>query len=204
MEKEEIIKHAKRIYEATNTNSTGSLVQAQEFLKTYAGSDNQFLKLLLEVDPSKLAVDAVKNRTKSVLASFMEYVENDLLRAISLEREIQLETVSDYLDQANGLLNDKKVHPASAAVIIGASLEEFLRTWLEEENVDLHEIKNSIDSYCQELRKLNLLSKQDIKDIISWGGIRNDAAHGHWENVEDRQRIRNMLEAVNLFIRKYS
>ena len=204
MEKEEIIKHAKRIYEASTTNSTGSLVQAREFLKTYAGNDNQFLKLLLEVDPSKNSIDSVKYRTKSVLTSFIEYVENDLLRAISLEREIQLETVSDYLDQANTLLNDTKVHPAAAAVIIGASLEEFLRTWLEEENVDLFEIKNSIDSYCKELQKLNLLSKQDIKDIISWGGIRNDAAHGHWENVADRQRIRIMLEAVNLFIRKHS
>ena len=204
MEKEEIIKHAKRIYEASTTNSTGSLVQAREFLKTYAGKDNQFLKLLLEVDPSKNSIDSVKYRTKSVLTSFIEYVENDLLRAISLEREIQLETVSDYLDQANTLLNDTKVHPAAAAVIIGASLEEFLRTWLEEENVDLFEIKNSIDSYCKELQKLNLLSKQDIKDIISWGGIRNDAAHGHWENVADRQRIRIMLEAVNLFIRKHS
>jgi len=204
MEKEEIIKHAKRIYEASTTNSTGSLVQAREFLKTYAGNDNQFLKLLLEVDPSKNSIDSVRYRTKSVLTSFIEYVENDLLRAISLEREIQLETVSDYLDQANTLLNDTKVHPAAAAVIIGASLEEFLRTWLEEENVDLFEIKNSIDSYCKELQKLNLLSKQDIKDIISWGGIRNDAAHGHWENVADRQRIRIMLEAVNLFIRKHS
>lgn len=204
MEKDEIIKHAKRIHDATATNSTGSLIQAQEFLKTYAGSDNQFLKLLLEVNPSKTANDTVRHRTKSVLISFIEYVENDLLRAISLEREIQLETVSDYLDQANTLLNDKKVHPAAAAVIIGASLEEFLRTWLEEEKVDLLEIKNSIDSYSKELQKLQLISKQDIKDIVSWGGIRNDAAHGHWENVEDRQRIRNMLEAVNLFIRKYS
>ncbi len=132
------------------------------------------------------------------------YVENDLLRNMSIEREIKIETVSEYLEQAEILLNDKSVHPAAAAVIIGASLEEFLRNWLQELQFDLTTIKNSIDSYTKELKALEKLNKQDLKDIVSWGGIRNDAAHGHWVNVEDRNRIKLMLEGVNLFMRKYS
>ena len=65
-------------------------------------------------------------------------------------------------------------------------------------------IKPNLDSYCQELRKMESILKQDVKDIVSWGGIRNDAAHGHWESVSDRNRIKLMLEGVNLFMRKYS
>lgn len=43
-----------------------------------------------------------------------------------------------------------------------------------------------------------------MKDITSWIGTRNDAAHGNWNYVEDRNRIKLMLEDVNLFLRKYS
>ncbi len=147
--------------------------------------------------------NAYKDALCSVMDSFIDFVRNDLLRAVSLEREIQIETVSDFLEQAEKLLNDKIVHPAAPAVIIGAALEEFLRNWLEEIGTDLTEIKNSLDVYSIELRRKELITKQDQKDITSWGGIRNDAAHGHWENVDDRIRIRLMLEGVNLFMRKY-
>lgn len=203
MEKEEIIKHLNRIIE--NCKDTyrlsGNLTEAKEFIKTYCGK-NEFLRKLenLTLPNNDLASDYLV----MILESFRDYVENDLLRNLSLEREIQIETVSDYLEQAESLLNDKKVHPAAPAVIIGASLEEFLRNWLEEEGVDLLNIKNSLDSYTKELKRLEKITKQDVKDITSWGGTRNDAAHGHWENVKDRNRIKLMLEGVNLFMRKYS
>lgn len=59
-------------------------------------------------------------------------------------------------------------------------------------------------AFSTELRRQEKITKQDLKDIVSWGGTRNDAAHGQWENVEDRNRIKLMLEGVNLFMRKYS
>ena len=203
MTKEDIISHSKRIIEITDKNPHGGLTQAREFLRVYAGEDTAFFKTLSQISSS--ATNTLKEiRVSGVLNSFIEYVENDLLRSLSLEREIQIETVSDYLEQAETLLNDKKVHPAAPAVIIGASLEEFLRNWLEEENADFSIIKNNLDSYSTELKRLEKISKQDLKDIISWGGTRNDAAHGHWDNVNDRNRIKLMLEGVNLFMRKYS
>lgn len=203
MDKEELIRHARRISNELNSDLHGSIAQAKEFLDNYAGPNNSFLKSIQEISQTANRSFA-HQKTKSVLESFVKYVENDLLRSISLEREIQIETISDYLEQAESLLNNKKVHPAAPAVIIGASLEEFLRNWLEEEGVDFLLIKPSLDAYCKELRIKELISKQDVKDITSWGGTRNDAAHGHWENVDDRNRIKLMLEGVNLFMRKYS
>ena len=203
MTKEELIQQANRISDSANNNINGTLAEAKEFLKTYAGSDNAFLNSLNEIRGAA-SFEYAKGKIQVVLKSFINYVENDLLRSISLEREIQIETVSDYLEQAQELLNDKKVHPAAPAVIIGASLEEFLRNWLEQEDVDMTKIKLSLDSYAKELKSMNLINKQDFKDITSWGGTRNDAAHGQWENVEDRKRIKIMLDGVNLFIRSYS
>lgn len=203
MTKEQISEQSKRIINLTRTNAQGGLTQAVEFLRIYAGESTSFYKILSEINVR--ATDAYKsNYVLNVLTSFIQYVENDLLRSISLEREIQIETVSDYLSQAENLLNDKNVHPAAPAVLIGASLEEFLRNWLEEIGFDITTIKNSLDAYSSELRKQERITKQDLKDIISWGGTRNDAAHGHWENVNDKNRIKLMLEGVNLFMRKYS
>jgi hypothetical protein len=202
MTKEELILHANRILGQVDGNYEGSLTQAKEFFKSYGGPDNSFLKELNETYHSYYGSKIY--RLQGILRSFIDYVNNGLLRSISLEREIQVETVSDFLAQAESLLNDNKVHPAAPAVIIGASLEEFLRNWLEEVGVDMTTIKLSIDSYSKELRSREMISKQDLKDITSWGGTRNDAAHGIWNNVEDRNRIKLMLEGVNLFMRKYS
>ncbi|WP_124980456.1 hypothetical protein [Nonlabens xiamenensis] len=203
MTKEDLIRNAERIKKTSEKNPHGGLVEAREFLRIYAGEDSSFYKTLAQLKSG--AYDSTKTaRVNGVLTTFIDFVNNDLLRSISLEREIQIDTVSDYLEQAEKLLNDKKVHPAAPAVIIGASLEEFLRNWLEDSGFDITTIKNSLDAYSTELRKQDKISKQDLKDIVSWGGTRNDAAHGHWESVEDRKRIKLMLEGVNLFMRKYS
>jgi hypothetical protein len=202
MTKEDLILHAKRISGNLKNNIFGTMAEAKEFLSTYAGKNNSFLKTIEEIHPN--ADDShYYHVISTVLESFAKYVENDLLRSVSLEREIQIETVSDYLEQAELLLNDTSVHPAAPAVIIGASLEEFLRNWLEEKEIDFQNIKMNIDSYAKELKSMDLISKQDMKDITSWGGMRNDAAHGHWANVEERNRVKLMLEGVNLFMRKY-
>jgi hypothetical protein len=202
MTKEEIIAHCDRIIKDAQNQPHGGLAQAREFLRVIAGDESSFFKTLSQIQNG--ANDAVKaDIVRQILTSFSQFVQNDLLRSISLEREIQIDTVSDYLEQAESLLNEKNVHPAAPAVIIGASLEEFLRNWLEDEGTDLTTIKNSLDAYSTELKKLEKITKQDVKDIVSWGGTRNDAAHGHWENVADKNRIKLMLEGVNLFMRKY-
>ena len=89
-------------------------------------------------------------------------------------------------------------------MLIGATLEEFLRNWIETVGLAINDVKPGIDTYSKILRTENLISKQDSKDITSWAGIRNHAAHGEWDEVADKKRIELMLEGVNLFMRKYS
>ena len=45
---------------------------------------------------------------------------------------------------------------------------------------------------------------RSIGAITSWGGVRNHAAHGEWDEVSNRDRIKLMLEGVNLFMRQHS
>lgn len=105
---------------------------------------------------------------------------------------------------AHTLLESKNVHPAAPAVLIGATLEEFLRTWSEAEALPLGSRKPGLEAYSQLLREAGLITKQDGKDITSWAGIRNHAAHGDWDEVSDGNRVSLMLEGINLFMRKYS
>jgi len=207
MESKEIIKHAQRlIAEALRVRSSsisatrGIHAEICDFLRTYAGPKSSFLEF---AEKTGGAAMGIVDSLSSILGSFIQYVEAGLLAEVTPERRAQLDVVSDFLEQANSLLENKDVHPAAPAIIIGATLEEFLRTWIEAESISLGNKKPGIDNYGKILREADIITKQDVKDITAWAGIRNHAAHGEWTEVSDKQRIRLMLEGVNLFMRKY-
>ncbi|HXH41963.1 MAG TPA: hypothetical protein VNN08_25285 [Thermoanaerobaculia bacterium] len=173
--------------------------QTCEFLRIYSGPNSAFLK---QAEAARGYSAYVVTTLDAILQSFVEYLTAGLATGTSPERRAQLDVVSDYLGQAHSLLEDDSHHPAAAAMVIGASLEEFLRTWVEAEKLSLSSAKPGIDAYMKCLRSAELITKQDVKDITSWAGIRNHAAHGDWNEVSDRGRIRLMLEGVNLFMRQ--
>jgi hypothetical protein len=201
---QELTRQAKRIMEDAKSNqAVATLVEAREFLRVYTGDRSSFLKSLDEVKQF-WSGDQILQFVKSTLTGFIRYVENGLHDGISVERQAQIDVVSDFLGQAQALLDNNNVHPAAPTVLIGASLEEFLRNWLEERGTSLGGKKPSLDAYAKTLREADLITKQDLKDITSWAGLRNHAAHGEWDEVNDKRRVSLMLEGVNLFMRKYT
>jgi hypothetical protein len=203
MNQEDLIVQTKRLIQRVNEdNAYGMYAEVREFFRIYGGPKNSFLASLEQQDPLKRY--SPDDDIRSLLESFLDYLEAGLHAEISPERRAQLDVVSDYLEMANTLLETKEVHPAAPAMIIGATLEEFLRTWIEAEGINLNNNKPSITSYSQILRSEGLITKQDSKDIIAWAGVRNHAAHGEWDEVADKKRVILMLEGVNLFMRKYS
>jgi hypothetical protein len=183
--------------------SQGYVTEAAEFLRVYAGEKSEFFTSLKQCLDGRHNGEYLGKLAIESLTGFVRYLQAGLHEGTTPSRQAQLDTVSDFLDQARLLLEQQKVHPAAPAVLIGASLEEFLRTWLENANISLGNKKPSLDSYSQLLKENDLITKQDTKDISSWGGLRNHAAHGEWDQVEDRKRISIMLEAVGLFMRRY-
>ena len=206
MESLELIKQAKRIMavlQSANDHSyRGAHAQACEFLRVYAGPKSSFLENMRGIEgyiPRGGGPIGAQ-----IMQSYIEYVESGLAQEITPERKAQLDIVSDFLEQANVLLETRGVHPAGPAVLVGATLEEFLRTWVESAGLSIGSRKPGLESFTVVLRDAELITKQDAKDITSWGGLRNHAAHGEWSEVSDKQRIALMLEGVNLFMRKYS
>jgi len=206
METSEIIEHTKRIIAKVNADFTvlGVYSEALELLRVYAGPKSQFTESLSSYAINKYPVDHLARVTLAILQSYVAHLESGLHKNISPERQAQLDVVSDFLEMANILLNNKNVHPAAPAVLIGATLEEFLRTWIEVSSLDLGGKKPGMETYSQVLREADFITKQDGKDITAWAGIRNHAAHGEWDEVADKNRVSLMMEGVNLFMRKYS
>lgn len=202
MDQNELITQAKRILSA-KARASSILVEASEFLRIYAGENSLFYKQILEVDQF-WADETISASVVDILLGYIRFVENGLSDNISFERRIKIDVISDYLLQAQILINSNGIHPAIPCVIIGASLEQFLLNWIEESQLPKPDSKPSIDSYARILREAEYISKQDVKDITSWAGLRNDAAHGMWENVNDVNRVKLMADGVGLFIRKYT
>lgn len=204
MDSHELIEQATRIRGVAHSGrALSALTQARELTRVHAGEKSAFYKTLLEVQQS-WSDGYIARFVEDDMDGFISHVENGLLEGISIERQAQIDVVSDILDQAQRLLASKDVHPAAAAVVIGAALEEFLRNWVEDAGLSVGSRKPGIETLSIVLREGELIAKQDAKDLTAWGGIRNHAAHGEWDEVSDRARVRNMLEGVNLFMRRYS
>ena len=179
----------------------GFKAEVVEFLRLYGGNRNAFVA---SAEASPGGYEHTKLRSvRDVLGGFRAFVQAGLHASVSPARRAELDVVSDFLAQAQTLLRDSKVHPAAPTVLIGASLEEFLRTWVEAVPLSIGTRKPGLQAYAEVLRDADLLTKQDLKDITAWAGVRNDAAHGNWGAVADRARIQVLLEGVNLFMRKY-
>lgn len=204
MDKSQILDHLKKLLKrGEQYEGSAYLSAAKELIKLAVGTSNTYFEGLIQLEQRGLADDYLAEYVDSMLRAFKDSVELDLIFKMSIERKAQLNVVNDYLEQADHLLNTKDIHPAAAAIVIGASLEEFLRNWCEELGKEVTK-NDGIDAYSKFLRDKDVLGKQDSKDILSWAGIRNDAAHGHWSSVDDRKRIQLMLESVNHFIRTKS
>lgn len=205
MKTDELLVQAHRILQQCGNSRTilGTLSEAQELVRTTAGERSAFYLALAGIE-RRSNEEYLANQVRSTFEGFVRHLENGLLGGASLLRQARADVESDLLEQAQQLLSSTDYHPAAAAVLVGAILEDFVRTWTEEAGLELGTRKPGLEAYTGLLRDAALISKQDAKDITSWGGIRNSAAHGRWAEVEDPARIRVMLEGVNLFLRRYA
>lgn len=104
-----------------------------QFVRNYIGIDTEFYNALKKY-PKRYADESYEKNivTNSVLSSIKEYLNLNLELGKSHTYNIKVDIISDFLNQAINLANDKKFHPAAAAILLGASLEEFLKQISEE------------------------------------------------------------------------
>lgn len=176
-----------------------------QFVRNYIGQDTEFYKSLLNYNKTYMSDSSNKvYEASGVLQSIKNYLQLELEFHKTENYQTKVDIISDFVNQAITLANDKSFHPAAAAILLGAALEEFLKQIAEINLIDLVGIKKTIDPISQKLYESKVITKQDMKDITSWAGLRNDATHGNFDDVNDRKRIQNAIEGVNLFMRKFN
>lgn len=114
------------------------------------------------------------------------------------------EVFADFVEMAEHLLKSGYKDPA--AVMAGAVLEEHLRQLCRRQGIELEDDKDGkpvprkADRLNSELSRIEAYSKLDQKLVTAWLDLRNNAAHGKYEEYSSeqvRQMIAGMLEFMS-------
>jgi hypothetical protein len=139
-------------------------------------------------------------RLAGLLEDWVKYVEEGLADVVGPDARARLDASTDLMEQVQQLLDDSKVYPAAPIMLAGAALEELLRSLVITHNAKVKG-KPGLQAYSEALRTAGVLTPQDVKDVTSWAGVRNEAAHGQFADLS-RQRAALMADGVNLFMRQ--
>ena len=193
----------KRMYPSRNYNGTVEELMIQS------------LAALDRIVPSN---SVYRQRTRGIISS--EYYEDHDLEMVmgtirALYKDIDRgfihktatlirgEIFDDFLENASLLLESG--YKDAAAVIAGSSLESHLRQLCLNRDMDTERQANSgtrfinADTLNSNLARDGVYSKLDQKNVTAWLGLRNNAAHGHYDEYTDQQ-VALMIDSVRDFI----
>jgi hypothetical protein len=112
---------------------------------------------------------------------------------------------TNMLDAAAYLLTEGYHGPA--AVMAGAVLDQHVRRLCEKHGIattfdkDGDTVPKKLDAMNNEVAKYYANGKQDQKEITPLAGIRNEAAHGHFDKFDARQ-VEGMILGIRGFINR--
>ena len=112
---------------------------------------------------------------------------------------IEADLFDNFLEQADQLLQKGYYQPS--AVIIGCVLEDGLRKLCGKHKISLPD-RSPLDRMNSDLAKIGIYNKLSQKRITTYADIRNNAAHGKW-NEFAKTDVEDMLKGVRNFMEKY-
>ena len=117
----------------------------------------------------------------------------------SVHEIIHGDIFGDFLEMADYLLTEGYKDPA--AVLAGGVLEEQLRKLCQAHCIPVTKgsLPKKADGLNAELASANVYSKLDQKSITAWLGLRNNAAHGKY-NEYSKEQVALMVHGVRDFI----
>jgi len=85
-------------------------------------------------------------------------------------------------------------------VVVGCVLEDALRKLCAK--AKLSPPSRKMDAMNATLAKAGIYNKLKAKDITAWAGLRNEAAHGNWDQFTDED-VKRMLDGVRQFVTEH-
>jgi hypothetical protein len=168
---------------------------AQSILARVFGTDSEHYKNFSAQGEKHVSFSPAV-RAQGVLKAAKDDFEHGYL--FDLKKLIEADVFVDLLDQAEALLGAG--YYQACAVIAGAVLEDALRRLVSSAGVPVP-TKPKLDSMNTELAKAGVYNKLTQKRITAIADVRNSAAHGQWDQFEERdvkeavEWIRNFMES---------
>lgn len=125
--------------------------------------------------------------------------EYELGHVETFQELVHAEMFASFMEMAEYLLDQKFKDPA--AVLIGSILEQHLRELCIKNaiNTEINEKIKRAEQLNSDLSGANIYSKLDQKNVTSWLGLRNEAAHGNYAKYTIEQ-VSLMIDAVRDFM----
>lgn len=195
-------------WEATNHDCRDRIraraTAALAFLERFAGTDSRWsqdARGVFDSGGDNQSMESGARAVGEVIGEWIRAVRSGQAMPRLVESlGVRAVASTDLLEQVRALNADQSVTPAAPIVLAGAALEMALRAAVEELDLTV-EGRPSIDSYAKALRKADVLTRQDMKDITQVAGLRNQAAHGDHGEL-NRERSGMMEQQVNLVLRR--
>lgn len=133
-----------------------------------------------------------------ILKSALRDYKNDMLYEV--RRFVEADIFDDLLEQAEYLHTSG--YYQAGAVVAGSLLEDKLRNLCIQGGISL-ENRPKLDKMNADLTKAGVLTKLEQKRITALAHIRNDAAHGNWDEFT-KEDVKNMLQQIRALIERYN
>lgn len=144
----------------------------------------------------------------SFLKSIKDDFEGGFLENLTLE--IETELTADFMGQAENLLIEGtagKYDHVPAAVLAGAVLEKSLKTMCYqlspvEPIINDRGAHLKMNALIDSLKKRKVFNELRAKELRTWADIRNNAAHGNFEEFNKNQ-VEAMISGINSFLMQF-
>ncbi|MEU9686757.1 hypothetical protein [Amycolatopsis japonica] len=178
--------------------------QALEFFRIYAGADSAWSRqaeAIYQNNGERQSKETGARALGDLLEAWVDQVEHGVIEIVG--ERIRGEVAGarmDLMEQVRLLLQDRNVHPAAPIVLCGAALEIAMRVVTQTNNITVAE-RPTMNTLITALRQAGLLTKQDVKELETCAGLRNQAAHGDFGSLS-HERAGLMEQQTGILLRR--
>jgi hypothetical protein len=120
----------------------------------------------------------------------------------TIEELVHADVFADFLEMGGELL--AKGYKDPAAVVAGSVLEEHLRKLATRNQitVEIRGKPKKAETLNADLTRAEVYNKLEQKNVTAWLGLRNDAAHGHYDRY-DKEQVESLIDNVRAFLGRH-
>ena len=164
----------------TRTQAVDLKTRSIAAIERISGQNSTYFRQVTKLDSEELPNPwyEVANLI-GIAKALLSDIQNDYM--ISFEETIHGDMSGDFLEMATKFIDDNKKD--AAAVLGGSTLEVHIRQLCAKYDVTttLNEKPKKTDTLNAELVKAGAYAKQDHKNVNAWLSLRNNAAHGNYD-----------------------